>query len=123
MVVNDGNLNVTLDRIAKSQRQVSQLRNVETNPKNDHGLVSGSLAEIAVRHQVDAVFVATTASLRPVLARCHDRGRSDPIRNLDYASRQDEEAVLTCPISPRVPRISLRRVFVVGSSHKDRPIE
>jgi hypothetical protein len=46
MIANDQELNVTLDRIAKFQRQVSHLRNVETNPKNYHGSVSGFLAEI-----------------------------------------------------------------------------
>ena len=46
MIANDQELNVTLDRIAKFQRQVSHLRNVETNPENYHGSVSGFLAEI-----------------------------------------------------------------------------
>ena len=46
MIANDKELNVTLDRIAKFQRQVAHLRNVETNPKNYHGSVSGFLAEI-----------------------------------------------------------------------------
>ena len=32
MIANDQELNVTLERIAKFQRQVSHLRNVETNP-------------------------------------------------------------------------------------------
>jgi hypothetical protein len=35
-----------LDRIAKFQRQVSHLRNVEANPDNYHLSVSGFLAEI-----------------------------------------------------------------------------
>ena len=46
MIANDQQLNVPLDRIAKFQRQVSHLRNVETNPANYHGSVSGFLAEI-----------------------------------------------------------------------------
>lgn len=46
MIANDEQLNVTLDRIAKFQRQVSHLRKVETNPKNYHASVSGFLAEI-----------------------------------------------------------------------------
>jgi len=46
MIANDQELNVTLDRIAKFQRQVSHLRNVETNPENYHGSASGFLAEI-----------------------------------------------------------------------------
>ena len=46
MIANDRELNVTLDRIARFQRQVSHLRNVETNPENYYGSVSGFLAEI-----------------------------------------------------------------------------
>ena len=52
MIANDQELNVTLDRIAKFQRQVSHLRNVETNPVNYHTSVSGFLAEID-RMQLD----------------------------------------------------------------------
>ena len=52
MLANDQELNVTLDRIAKFQRQVSHLRNVESNPENYHGSVSGFLAELA-RMQFD----------------------------------------------------------------------
>ena len=46
MIANDQELNVTLERIARFQRQVAHLRNVETNPENYHGSVSGYLAEI-----------------------------------------------------------------------------
>ena len=46
MMANDQELNVTLDRIAKFQRQVAHLRNVETNSENYHASVSGFLAEI-----------------------------------------------------------------------------
>ena len=46
MIANDHELEVTLERIAKSQRQVAHLRNMETNPKNYHGSASGFLAEI-----------------------------------------------------------------------------
>ncbi|OHB82888.1 MAG: hypothetical protein A2V98_12360 [Planctomycetes bacterium RBG_16_64_12] len=46
IISNDEELNVTLGRIAKFQRQVAHLRNVETNPANYHGSVSGFLAEI-----------------------------------------------------------------------------
>jgi hypothetical protein len=52
MIANDQELQVTLDRIARFQRQVGHLRNVETNPKNYHGSVSGFLAEID-RMQLD----------------------------------------------------------------------
>jgi hypothetical protein len=46
MIANDRELDISLNRIAKFQRQVSHLRNVETNPENYHGSVSGFLAEI-----------------------------------------------------------------------------
>jgi hypothetical protein len=46
MIANDQQLNVTIDRIAKFQRQVAHLRRVETSPENYHGSVSGFLAEI-----------------------------------------------------------------------------
>jgi len=46
MIANDQELTVTLDRIAKFQRQVSQLRRVETNPANYHAAASGFLEEI-----------------------------------------------------------------------------
>ena len=52
MIANDQELNVTLDRIAKFQRQVSHLRKVESNPANYHGSVSSFLAEID-RMQLD----------------------------------------------------------------------
>ena len=37
---------MTLERIARFQEQVAQLRRVESNPDNYHGAVSGFLAEI-----------------------------------------------------------------------------
>ena len=46
MIANDQELRVTLDRIEKFQRQVAQLRAVETNPNNYHASASGFLAEI-----------------------------------------------------------------------------
>lgn len=46
MIANDNELQVTLVRIAKFQRQVAHLRNVETIPENYHGSASGFLAEI-----------------------------------------------------------------------------
>jgi hypothetical protein len=46
MIANDEELKVTLDRIAKFQRQVSALRQSETNPANFHAAASGFLAEI-----------------------------------------------------------------------------
>jgi hypothetical protein len=52
MIANDQELDVTLDRISKFQRQVSHLRNAESNPENYHGSVSGFLAEID-RMQLD----------------------------------------------------------------------
>lgn len=46
MIANDQELNVTLERIARLQRQVSHLRKAETNPTNYHASASGFLAEI-----------------------------------------------------------------------------
>lgn len=46
MIINDQELNVTLDRIVRYQRQVAHLRKVETNPENYRASVSGFLAEI-----------------------------------------------------------------------------
>jgi hypothetical protein len=46
MIVNDQELTVTLERIARFQAQVAHLRKVETNPANYHAAVSGFLAEI-----------------------------------------------------------------------------
>ncbi len=46
MIVNDKELNVTLERIAHFQAQVAYLRKVETNPGNYHAAVSGFLEEI-----------------------------------------------------------------------------
>jgi hypothetical protein len=46
MITNDQELETTLDRIARFQRQAAQLRRVETNPANYHASVSGFLAEI-----------------------------------------------------------------------------
>ena len=52
MIANDQELKATLERIARFQEQVAQLRRVETNPENYHGAVSGFLAEID-RMQLD----------------------------------------------------------------------
>ena len=46
MIANDQEFNATLERIAKVQRQVRHLREVETNPTNYYGSVSAFLAEI-----------------------------------------------------------------------------
>ncbi|MDY0096090.1 MAG: hypothetical protein RBT80_25615 [Candidatus Vecturithrix sp.] len=46
MITTDQELQVTLERIAYFQRQVAQLRQVETNPANYHLSVSGYLAEL-----------------------------------------------------------------------------
>jgi hypothetical protein len=46
MIVNDQDLNATLERIARFQAQVAHLRRMETNPANYHASVSGFLAEI-----------------------------------------------------------------------------
>ena len=46
MIANDQELSVTLERIAKFQRQVSHLRRVESNPANYHAAAADFLAEI-----------------------------------------------------------------------------
>ena len=46
MIDNDQELRVTLDRIAKFQVQVAQLRASESDPANYHASVSGFIAEI-----------------------------------------------------------------------------
>ena len=52
MIANDQELGVTLDRIAKFQEQVANLRKTETSPTNYHASVSGFIAEID-RMQLD----------------------------------------------------------------------
>ena len=46
MIANDQELKASLERIARFQEQVAQLRRVESNPDNYHGAVSGFLAEV-----------------------------------------------------------------------------
>lgn len=46
MIANDNELQVTLERIARMQKQVAELRRKETNPANYQLCVSGYLAEI-----------------------------------------------------------------------------
>ncbi len=46
MINNDQELQVTLERIARFQKQVTELRKKETNPTNYRLAVSGFLAEI-----------------------------------------------------------------------------
>lgn len=46
MIANDRELQVTLERIARFQAQVAQLRKMETNPANYHAAAPGFLAEI-----------------------------------------------------------------------------
>ncbi len=46
MINNETELQATLKRISRFHAQVSQLREVETNPKNYRASVSGFLAEI-----------------------------------------------------------------------------
>lgn len=46
MIRNDQELKVTLERIAHFQRQVTHLRNVETNPANYLLSVKGYLVEL-----------------------------------------------------------------------------
>jgi hypothetical protein len=46
MLLNDQELNETLDRIRRFQAQLLHWRRVETNPANYHASASGFLAEI-----------------------------------------------------------------------------
>lgn len=46
MIKNDQELETTLQRIATFQRQIAQIRKVETNPQNYRLSVKGYLAEI-----------------------------------------------------------------------------
>jgi hypothetical protein len=46
MIANDQELKVTVERIATFQRQVTYLRNIESNPVNYHAAVSGFLSEV-----------------------------------------------------------------------------
>jgi hypothetical protein len=46
MISNDQELTVTLERIARFQKQLAYLRQVETNPINYHASASGFLSEI-----------------------------------------------------------------------------
>jgi len=46
MIASDQELQVTLDRIARFQRQLAHLRRAETSPANFRGAASGFLAEI-----------------------------------------------------------------------------
>ena len=46
MIANERELGVALDRIAKFQRQLTVLRQTESDPVNYHASASGFLAEI-----------------------------------------------------------------------------
>ncbi len=46
MIINDQELNATLERVARFQRQVAQLRHIETNAVNYKSSSSGFIAEI-----------------------------------------------------------------------------
>ena len=46
MITNDQELQVTVERIARFQKQLAHLRQVETNPTNYHASAAGFLAEI-----------------------------------------------------------------------------
>ena len=57
MIRNDHELEVTLERIKYFQRQIAQLRQVETNSENCRLSVSGYLAELD-RMNLEAQIVA-----------------------------------------------------------------
>jgi hypothetical protein len=46
MITNDQEFQVTLERIARFQKQLAHLRQIETNPTNYHASASGFLQEI-----------------------------------------------------------------------------
>ena len=46
MIQNEKEYKTTLERISQFQKQVEQLRKVETNPENYHLSVSGFLSEL-----------------------------------------------------------------------------
>ncbi len=46
MIVNEQEFQVTLDRVARFQKQLAHLRETETNPVNYRASASGFLAEI-----------------------------------------------------------------------------
>ncbi len=46
MIANDQELQVTLERIARFQAQITHLRNTEANPENYRASSSGFLAEV-----------------------------------------------------------------------------
>jgi hypothetical protein len=52
MIANNHELQVTLERLARFQAQVTHLRQVEAHPANYHAAASGFLAEID-RMQLD----------------------------------------------------------------------
>ena len=52
MISNDGELHVTLERLARFQEQVAHLRRLETDPANYRAAAAGFLAEID-RMQLD----------------------------------------------------------------------
>ncbi len=59
MIVNEQELQVTLERIAHFQAQLARLRTTESSPANYHAAASGFLAEID-RMQLEARdFLAT----------------------------------------------------------------
>ena len=74
MIVNDQQLQTTLERISWFQKQVAHLRKTETNPVNYRASVSGFLAEID-RMQLDvrddaAARRAEANGLKVVMNRC-----------------------------------------------------
>jgi hypothetical protein len=84
MIVNDRQLEATLERIACFQKQVAHLRKTEANPVNYRAAVSGFLAEID-RMQLE---VCEYFSVLPAGRAAHSRKLSDI---LDAANRRIEE--------------------------------
>ena len=73
MIANDVELRVTLERLARFQEQVAQLRRLETDPANYHASVSGFLTEID-RMQLDVREYLTTHPADPAIVAADRSG-------------------------------------------------
>jgi len=75
MIANDHELKVTLERLARFQAQVADLRNAESNPANYHAAASGFLAEIdRMQLEVRDYLSLHPRDLSAMARRCADGG-------------------------------------------------
>jgi hypothetical protein len=72
MIANDGELKVTLERLARFQDQVAHLRRLEPDPANYRAAVSGFLSEID-RMQLEVREYLATHPADPALASTESR--------------------------------------------------